>query len=169
MIYHNYGRIGAPDLRTFNKTVSTSLVIDTGLMLEYLSGSKAGGIINEMIFTNDYIASVQTSPLTLVEVYYLVRSKSNTERAEEEVNKIKKLVSIQPIDNYLELLGEIKAVTAFSLTDAANVALAEYKSISCVFKHEQEIDKKLTLSKSTPFTSRIVFIDDFPYFQKHKS
>lgn len=154
-------------MRTFNKTVSTSLVIDTGLMLEYLSGSKAGKIVDEMIFKNSYIASVLTGPLTLVEVYYLVRRKSNKERAEEEVNKIKKLVTILPIDNYLELLGEIKTVTAFSLTDAANIALAEYKNIFSVFKHEQEIDKKLALSKSTPYTSRIVFIDDFPYYKKH--
>lgn len=153
-------------MRTFNKTVSTSLVIDTGLMLEYLSGSKAGKIVDEMIFKNEYIASVLTGPLTLVEVYYLVRRKSNKERAEEEVNKIKKLVTILPIGNYLELLGEIKAVTAFSLTDAANIALAEYKNISSVFKHEQEIDKKLALSKSTPYTSRIVFIDDFPYYKE---
>ncbi|MHA1237365.1 MAG: PIN domain-containing protein [Candidatus Hodarchaeales archaeon] len=152
-------------MRTFNKSVSTSLVIDTGLLLEYLSGSPAGKIVDEMIFNNNYIASVLTCPLTLVEVYYLVRRKSNKERAQEEVKKIKKLVSILPIDNYLELLGEIKAITAFSLTDAANIALAEYKSISCVFKHEQEIDKKLALSKSTPFTSRIVFIDDFSYFK----
>ena len=135
-------------------------------MLEYLSGSKAGKIVDEMIFKNDYIASVLTGPLTLVEVYYLVRRKSNKERAEEEVNKIKKLVTILPIDNYLELLGEIKSVTAFYLTDAANIALAEYKNISSVFKHEQEIDKKLALSKSTPYTSRIIFIDDFPYFKK---
>lgn len=153
-------------MRTFNKSVSTSLVIDTGLLIEYLSGSKAGKIVDEMIFKNDYIASVLTCPLTLVEVYYLVRRKSNKERAEGEVNKIRSLVTILPIDNYLELLGEIKAITAFSLTDAANIALAEYKSISSVFKHEQEIDKKLTLSKSTPYTSRIVFIDDFPYFKE---
>lgn len=154
-------------MRTFNKSVSTSLVIDTGLLLEYLSGSKVGKIIDEMIFKNDYVASVLTSPLTMVEVYYLVRRKSNKSRAEEEVNKINKLVSLLSLDNYLELLGEIKAVTAFSLTDAANIALAEYKNISVVFKHEHEIDKKLTSSKSTPFTSRIVFIDNFPYFKKH--
>lgn len=153
-------------MRTFNKSVSTSLVIDTGLLIEYLSGSKAGKIVDEMIFKNNYIASVLTCPLTLVEVYYLVRRKSNKERAEGEVNKIRSLVTILPIDNYLELLGEIKAITAFSLTDAANIALAEYKNISSVFKHEQEIDKKLTLSKSTPYTSRIVFIDDFPYFKE---
>ena len=125
-------------------------MIDTGLLLEYLSGSPAGKIVDEMIFKNKYIASVLTCPLTFVEVYYLVRCKSNKERAQEEIKKIKKLVSILPIDNYLELLGEIKAITAFSLTDAANIALAEYKSISYVFKHEKEIDKKLALSKSTP-------------------
>ena len=141
-------------------------MIDTGLMLEYLSGSTAGTIIDDMIFKNNYIASVLTSPLTLVEVYYLVRRKSNKERAEEELKKIKKLVSPLPINDYLELLGEIKAITAFSLTDAANIALAEYKNISSVFKHEQELDKKLALSETTPYTSNIVFIDDFQYFKQ---
>ncbi len=118
-----------------------------------------------MIFRNSYIASVLINPLTLVEVYYLIRRKSEKERAEKEVKKVKKLATIVPIENYIELLGEIKAVTAFSLTDAASIALAEWKKITIVFKHEKEIDDQLVISKSTPFTSRIVFIDDFPYFQ----
>ena len=152
-------------MRTFNKTVGTSLVIDTGLLIEYLSGTESGNKIDEMIFRNSYIASVLISPLTLVEVYYLIRRKSNKERAVKEVKKVRKLVTIVSIEKYLELLGEIKAVTAFSLTDAANIALAECEKISVVFKHEKEIENQLVTSKSTPYTSRIVFIDDFNYYQ----
>ena len=152
-------------MRTFNKTIGSSLVVDTGLLIEFLSASEHGKKIDEMIFKNEFIASVLISPLTLVEIYYLTRRKSSMQRAKETINKIKNLITIAPLEEYLELLGEIKALTAFSLADSANIALAEYKNISVIFKHEQEIDNRLKQSTETPFASRIVFIDDFSHFQ----
>jgi len=151
-------------LRTFNLVVGSSLVIDTGVFIEFLSGTVAGGKISEMVFKNPFIASILINPLTCIEIYYLIRRKSSPERAREELNKVKKLVRIVPLEEFIEIVGEIKATTSLSLTDAANIALAEYKNIKVLFKHEQELDDQIGTKSDMPFRSRIVFVDDFTFY-----
>ncbi|MHA1971393.1 MAG: PIN domain-containing protein [Candidatus Hodarchaeales archaeon] len=152
-------------MQTFNNAITPSVVVDTGILIEFLTGTKEGQKIFELIFNNSYIVSILITPLTLIEIYYLIRRKSTKQRAIEEVNKITELVTVFPLAEILNEIGEVKAVTTFSLTDASSIALADFKQISVIFKHEKEIDKQLQQSKSSSFTGRIVFIDDFPYFQ----
>ncbi len=151
-------------LRTFNQAVSASIVVDTGLILEYLNGSEEGKKVEVMIFQNPYIISVFVSQLTLIELYYLIRRKSSPERAKEELDKVRKITQTVPLDDFLEIVGEIKATTSFALADCATLALADLKKISALFKHESEIDARIAKDKSNSYVSRIVFIDDFQSF-----
>lgn len=150
---------------TFNQSIGSNIVIDTGLLIEYLSANQNGIKINEMIFSNKFITTVNISPLTLIEIYYLVRRKSNQDRARQEIDKIRQITSIIPLISCLELIGDIKSVTAFSLADSANIAIAEYLRIPVIFKHEKEIDRALQETEHKNYTERIIFIDDFPFFK----
>ncbi len=149
-------------LRSFNNATGSIVVLDTGLLLEYLSGTPAGKSIETMVFENDYMTSVLVTPLTLVEIYYLIRRKATKERAKEEIEKIKKLVRVVPLEDYLENMGELKATTGIALADVATIACAERSEGRALFKHETELDGQLQGLASADLSSRIVFIDDFP-------
>lgn len=151
---------------SFNKTVGSTVVLDTGLIIEFLMGTPIGAIINEMIFKNTYISAVLLTPLTLVEIYYIIRRRESPERARDEIDKIRRIVRIHPIDEFVEIIGELKATTSISLSDVASIGLAEYKDVKAIFKHEEEIDKKLAQYSFETFTKRIVFIEDFPFYKK---
>lgn len=155
-----------PGLQTFNSAIGPYIVVDTGIIIEFFAGSENGVKIKEMIFSNPYIVSIFITPLTIIEVYYIIRRKNSKEDAISIIDKIKKLTKIVSIDDFLELIGEIKSSTPFSLTDCTNIALAEKKDVKVLFKHETEIDKLIEGSKNLQFTSKLVFIDDFSYFNQ---
>jgi predicted nucleic acid-binding protein len=149
-------------LRTFNQAVGPIVAVDTGVLLEYLTGTDNGKKIDQLVFKNSFIISISVSPLTIVEIYYIVRRKTTSQRTKTVVRDLKKLVKIIPIEEYLEeLTGEVKAETSFSIADSAIIALAEYRDIPVIFKKEQEIENKLKKTISKRFTSQIIFIDDF--------
>ena len=137
------------------------MVVDTGILLEFLLGTAQGQRINELLFSNDFISAIHITPITLVEMYYLVRRKRNRGETETEITRITSIVNVYPLESYLNLTGEIKAFTAISLADCATIALAETRYIPAIFKHENELDEKLKLSETTQHLSRIVFVDDF--------
>lgn len=155
-------------LRTFNQTVGTSVVVDSGVILEYLTGSPASKRIEQMLFQNPYIASILVTPLTIIEIYYLIRRESTQERALSEITKLETLVRVVPLEAYLSLVGEVKAVSSFALADSASIALAESRQLKVLFKHEQEIDKKVQSNQEFTFSPRIVFIDDFRAYTSRK-
>ena len=161
MILLPFEKKGVHDLKTFNQAVGPFVAIDTGVLLEFLTGTEIGKKIDLLIFKNTFIISISVTPLTLIEIYYLIRRKSTTDRTKAIIRDLKRLVTEIPITEYLELIGEIKAETAFSLADSAIIALAEYREIPVIFKKEQEIDKILKKAFSSRFLSKIVFIDDF--------
>jgi len=146
--------------------ISPEIVVDTGVLLEYLTGSPAGKAIEKMIILNDYIISILISPLTLVEIYYIFLRKNTEEIAEVFLNKIKDLIVTESLEKYIEESAIIKAETAFALADSCTLGLAEYRQITAIFKHENEIDRYLLKAKDKIHISRIVFIDDFPVFKE---
>jgi predicted nucleic acid-binding protein len=106
------------------------------------------------------------NPLALVEIYYVIRWKGSAERARAEVAKIRKLVRVVPLDDYLEIIGEIKATTSIALADVASIALAEHQDVKVLFKHEEEIDEKLKQHGSEAFVRRVIFLEDFPSYKE---
>lgn len=152
------------ELQTFNKSVGSLVVVDTGILIEYLSGSEKGLKIKEMIFSNPFIVSVFVTPLTIIEIYFILRRKNSKEKADLFTYQIRELTKLIPIDDLIELIGEIKASTPFSIVDCSNIAVAEDKKIKVIFKHEKEIDKILEEHSNLGFTGRITFVDDFSYY-----
>lgn len=154
-----------PELRTFNQAVGTSVVIDTGILVEYILATESGLKIKEMIFSNPFIVSVYISPLNLIELYYLFRRKNSKEETTDIINKVKELTKVESIEESVEIIGEIKAHTSFSVVDCSNLALAEKMNIKALFKHETEIDKLIKEEKNLDFITKLVFIDDFSYYK----
>ncbi|MFX0102385.1 MAG: PIN domain-containing protein [Candidatus Hodarchaeota archaeon] len=156
-------------MRSFNKVVGSTVVLDTGLLIEFLTGTEIGATIEKVVFKNKFITSILLTPLTLIEIYYIIRRKSTSERARNEIKKVRKLARIVPIDEFVEIIGELKATTSIALSDVANIGLADYKDVKVLFKHETEIDEKLAQHASETFTERIVFIEDFPFYKEQSS
>ena len=69
-----------PELRIFNQSICPIIIVDTGILIEYFSGSEKGLKIKEMIFSNPFIVSVLITPLTLIEIYYILRRKNSKDK-----------------------------------------------------------------------------------------
>ena len=147
-------------MQNFNRSIDSAIVIDTGIIIEYLVGDNAESI-NDLIFQNDYITTIYVSSLSLIEVYYIVRRKSSKAQTKNILERLQKLVSIFSLNSIITITGEIKVSTAFSLADSVNIGFAEHLQIPVVFKKESEIEKLLSKDLKNQFIKRIVFIDDF--------
>lgn len=152
-------------MKTINKIIGPEVVVDTGIVIEFLEGSPAGKKIKELIFTNEFVVSILATPVLAVETYYLLRRKSSKSFATEAIRKLERIISFIPLNEYLIQCGEIKALDAFALSDCCTLALAKHKDIKALFKHEKEIDNQLEKIGTNHYTQRIVFIDDFELFK----
>ena len=152
-------------MKAFNKLVGPEIVVDTGLVIEYLNGSERGKKIYELILTNEFINSILATPVLAIEVYYLLRRKSPREFVEETIKKLRSFITFLPLNDYITFCGEIKAKHSFALSDCCTLGLAEYKNIKALFIHEKEIDEQLKKDGSNQYTQRIIFIDDLQSFK----
>jgi predicted nucleic acid-binding protein len=152
-------------LKTFNRTIGPEVVIDTGIVVEYLEGSPAGKKIKEIVFGNEFVVSILATPVLAIEVYYLLRRKSSKNFAVTMIQKLEDILTFVPLNGYLIHCGEIKALTAFALSDCYTLGLAEYMNLKALFKREKEIENQLQKVGSNQYTQRIVFIDDFQLFK----
>ena len=152
-------------MKAFNKLVGPEIVVDTGLVIEYLNGSERGKKIYELILTNEFINSILATPVLAIEVYYLLRRKSPREFVEETIKKLRSFITFLPLNDYITFCGEIKAKHPFALSDCCTLGLAEYKNIKALFIHEKEIDEQLQKDGSNQYTQRIIFIDDLQSFK----
>jgi len=152
-------------LKTFNKSVGSEIVVDTGIVIEYLNGTERGKKIYDFILTNEFISSILATPVLAIEVYYLLRRKSPREFVEETIKKLRNFITFLPLNDYITFCGEIKAKHPFALSDCCTLGLAEYKNIKALFIHEKEIDEQLQKAGSNQYTQRIIFIDDFQSFK----
>lgn len=153
-------------MRNFNKIVGSEIVIDTGIAIDRYFDSTKRIILEKLIFSNDFINNIYVTPLTLLEIYYLIYRSKSKQEAKLFLAKLKKIVHIKPLDSYLEIAGEIKALNSISLVDCTNIALANFKGIKVIFKHEKELDKQLKNLHNEKLLSNIIFIDDFEYYKK---
>jgi len=165
-MFQNYDERGAHALKAFNKIVGSEVVVDTGIVIEYLNGSEIGKKIYDLIFTNEFIISILATPILAIEVYYLLRRKSSKEFVIETMKKLQSIITFIPLNDYITFCGEIKAKHPFALADCCTLGLAEYKDIKALFIHEKEIDEQLQKTGSNQYTQRIVFIDDFQLFEE---
>jgi hypothetical protein len=155
-------------LKTFNRTIGPEVVIDTGIVVEYLEGSPAGKKIKEMVFDNEFVVSILATPVLAVEVYYLLRRKSSKSFTATTIQKLEDILTFEPLNEYIAHCGEIKALTAFALADCCTLGLAEHKNLKALFKREKEIDNQLKKVGINQYTQRIVFIDDFQLFKENE-
>jgi hypothetical protein len=152
-------------LKAFNKTIGPEVVVDTGIVLEYLNGSSAGKKIQELVFSNQFIISILATPVLAIEMYYLLRRKSGKDFVLKILQKLDAILSFVPLNDYLSQCGEIKATHPFALSDCCTLGLAAHKDLKALFLHEREIDDQLYEAGSDNYTQRIVFIDDFQAFK----
>ncbi|MHA1911299.1 MAG: PIN domain-containing protein [Candidatus Kariarchaeaceae archaeon] len=151
-------------MKIFNKAIKHQIVVDTSVLLEFLIGLRKGFKIKEMIIENQFIETILVTPITLVEIYYVIRRKETKEFAEATLSMIQKLCTSVPILDYYRQAAEIKALTSFALADCCCIALAEHKNLPVIFLHEKEIDNRLRTESTKDYLSRIIFIDDFQVY-----
>ena len=152
-------------MKTFNKLIGSEIVVDTGLIIEYLNGNEREKKIYELILTNEFISSILATPILAIEMYYLLRRKSPKQFVEETIKKLRSFITFLPLNDYIAFCGEIKTQHPFALSDCCTLGLAEYKNIKALFVHEKEIDEQFQKVGSNQYTQRVVFIDDFQSFQ----
>lgn len=149
----------------FNNTIGQQVVVDTGIIIEYLQGTELGKKIKDFIFKNEFIESIMATPVLAIEVYYILRRKYSKSFTLKAINRLQNIIRFFPLNEYISESGEIKAKHPFALSDCCTLGLAVNKDIKALFIHEREIDKQLKKVKIDQFTQRIIFIDDFELFK----
>jgi len=152
-------------LIAFNRVIGPEIVVDTGIIVEYLEGTELGNKILEFIFKNEFINSILATPLLAIEVYYILRRKYSRKFVVNTIKKLQKIITFVPLDDYIMLCGEIKAKHPFALADCCTLGLAAFLELKALFVHETEIDNQLQKAGSNQYTKRILFVDDFDLFK----
>lgn len=166
----NYEKKSGQDMSkdTFSKNVGISVILDSGVLIVFLADTDYSSKILDLTFDNNSILNFYLTPLTLMEVYYILRELMSQTIASEKLEQLNKLV--KTIDITFDLIkktSELKFLLHISYADCLTLAYSHAEGIKAVFKHEKEIDKQLDSLLNVKnedidqALSTIVFIDDF--------
>lgn len=131
-------------------------MIDTGVLIEYLEGTKLGlkfkeNIVNDPNFTQFFI-----SPLFETELKYILCRKYGFRKAERKVDRFLKDFNIIFESILRNEAIKLKCKYPISLADCYSLSIAKLNSIPIYFKQEKEITENEELLEKF----QIRFIDD---------
>lgn len=128
-----------------------NLVLDTGVVLEYLLGSSScGERIKEYFTSLGRNEKAHLSLYSVSEIYYvLCRMKSNEDGSKFALEKLKELLKSNALSVHYSLelsfkTGEMKCERSLSIVDCAALALAESLNIPACFVKEKELEREIS-------------------------
>ncbi len=135
----------------------SSLVVDTGVLIEYMEGTDLGKKFKERVLMNDGFHSFFISPLTQVEILYITCRKEGFDRAKEIASEFLKNFLKSNEEDLREDAARLKCKFPIALADCYALALACRKDIPLLMKKESEIEK---IINQEDLQNRIIFIEE---------
>ncbi|TFF98069.1 MAG: type II toxin-antitoxin system VapC family toxin [Promethearchaeota archaeon] len=141
-----------------NDSLKKSIIVDTGVLIEFLENSVLGKIFSKHFLENKTYQEFYISPLTDTELKYILCRKSNHEIAKSKINKFLKDFIIFSEKELRDEAFQLKCNFSISLADCYSLAIGKLLNIPVLMKKESEIQNLYhELSKNL----EIFFIDDF--------
>ena len=126
------------------KQYQGSIVLDTGLFIEFYENSKIGNFVRDHIIQNMNIDQILIHDLLISEIYYILCRKLGKEAA---YHYMENLLSIATVEDSSELRiagAQIKCERSISLSVSYACAIAAIYEVPVFFKEERELEKEKT-------------------------
>lgn len=141
-----------------NTQLRGNLALDTGVLVEYLTASSQGAVVNEYVANMKTDERIHCSLHTISELFYVLCRSKGSKFASD---KLKELLESRAVvvHSTLELAlrtGELKCQRAISLADCAVLATAELARCSAVFMKEKELEQEISKKR---FEVEVLFLD----------
>jgi predicted nucleic acid-binding protein len=142
------------DLNDIN--IKSGVVLDTGILIEYLTGSILGQEIDTLIVSNPEVESIIITDLTITELYYINCRLRSTSDSKILLNDMIKAFTISDTKDLRMIAGDIKCDRKISLADCYSIAAAEFHQIPVIFKYERELEREI---KKRKFSINLIMVD----------
>lgn len=136
---------------------NASIAVDTGVLFEFLNDSDLGKVFYQKILINPQFQKIYVSPLTEVELKYLMCRQSSYKDAKEFISDFLKDFIIYPESELRDETFRLKCNFPISIADCYSLAVGKILNIPIYMKKEKEIDQVLDRLLSIV---KIKFIDD---------
>jgi len=131
------------------------LVVDTGPLIELLSGTSLGLRFEKKVLGGD--AVLYMSETAVSEVCYILCRQLGVAEARRKMKILLDSVDIAESREIQMLAGEYKCKRAISLSDCFTTAAAKNLGVPALFKKEQELLGEI---KKEKFDIEILFVED---------
>ncbi|MCK4381352.1 MAG: PIN domain-containing protein [Candidatus Lokiarchaeota archaeon] len=138
--------------------LETSIIIDTGVLIELLENSELGNIFSKHFLENPQFERYYISPITDTELKYIFCRRSGYQEAKRIVSDLLKDFIICSESKLRDDAFRLKCNFPISLADSYSLAVAIVLNIPLCMKKEKEILKNLEKLSSEV---KIMFIDDY--------
>lgn len=136
----------------------TSIIIDTGVLIELLENSELGKIFSKHFLENPQFERYYISPITDTELKYIFCRRSGYQEAKKIVSDLLKDFIICSESKLRDDAFRLKCNYPISLADSYSLAVAIVLNIPLCMKKEKEILNNLEKLSSEV---KIMFIDDY--------
>ena len=142
-----------------NKDIAeTSIILDTGVLVEFLENSKLGKLFYKHFLENPQFERYYISPITDTELKYIFCRRKGYQEAKKIVTDFLKDFIICSESKLRDDAFRIKCNYPISLADSYSVAAAIVLNIPLCMKKEKEVLNNLEKLSSE---AKIMFIDDY--------
>ena len=136
----------------------TSIVIDTGALVEFLENTDLGKILSEKFLKNPQFEKYYISPLTDTELKYIFCRRNGYQKAKEIVSGLLKDFLIYSEKKLRDEAFQLKCKFPISLADSYSLAVANVLNIPLCLKKEIEIEN---IYEELSSLVNLIFIDDY--------
>ncbi len=137
---------------------SESMVLDTGVLVEYLRGAKSAIALKRRVESGAIVPYI--GEVNVAELGYLICRKEGWDAASKAISMLRGsgYFSILSDSTYLDRAARLKCDRAISFVDCITISMGEVLSMPVLFaRHEREIDAEL---KKRLFKTKLEFLED---------
>ncbi len=138
--------------------LETSIIIDTGVLVELLENSELGKLFFKHFLENPQFERYYISPITDTELKYIFCRRNGYQQAKKIVSDFLKDFIISSESKLRDDAFRLKCNFPISLADSYSLAVAIVLTIPICMKKENEI---LNIIEKLSAEVKIMFIDDY--------
>lgn len=128
-----------------------SIVIDTGIFIEFFKETDLGVEFKKIILGNKEIIEVLIHDLIISEIYYIFCRVFDQKQARAYIEDLLEICTVINSKHIRLEAAQIKCERAISLSDSYTCAIGRVYEIPVVFKTEKELEREV-MKKAFDFT-----------------